>query len=242
MLLNTILLDLDDTLLDSNTKQFATTYVKKLAQALAGFASTETISSLILRATAIMRANQDPAITNLQAFKDAFFPHLSGSPAEIQVALDHFYQEIYPTLRNYVTPRPEARPLVDHLLATGHKVVIATNPLYPRTAIEQRLGWAGVSEFPYALVTNMENMHFCKPSPHYYQEILDIVGSTSTEALMVGDNPKNDIAPARAIGLQTWWITDQASPDVEVISDYQGSLTEFYRWIQEDAQASASAS
>lgn len=242
MPLSTILLDLDDTLLDSNTRHFAHAYVEALAQALAGFAPAKTISALILRATANMRANQDPTITNLQAFQDAFFPHLAGSPAEIQVALDHFYQEIYPTLREYVTPRPEARPLIHHLLTRGHKVVIATNPLYPRTAIEQRLDWARVSEFPYALVTNMENMHFCKPSPHYYQEILDIVGSTSVEALMVGDDPKNDIAPAQAIGLKTWWITNRASPEVEDVSEYRGSLTEFYHWIQESIQTSTSAS
>ena len=90
----------------------------------------------------------------------------------------------------------------------GYRVVIATNPLFPATAIEQRLDWAGVRDFPYALVTTMENSHFSKPNPRYYEEILAKIQSAPETTWMIGDNPTNDIIPARTLGLKTWWITD----------------------------------
>jgi len=46
MPLTTILLDLDDTLLDSRMKQFIPAYIAELAQALAEFAPPETVSAL----------------------------------------------------------------------------------------------------------------------------------------------------------------------------------------------------
>jgi len=231
--LTTILLDLDDTLLESNMAQFIPAYLDKLAEALADFAPKERLKSLVLKATASMVANQDPDVTNEQAFRDAFFPTLGGQSEEIKGAVDRFYHLVYPSLKSYVTLRPEARFLVHHLVTSGHKVVIATNPLFPCTAIEQRMGWAGILGFPYTLITCQENMHSCKPSLAYYKEILRLVKAVPAETLMVGDDPKNDIVPARMLGLETWWITDLSDLNAEVSADYQGTLAEFWSWVQQ---------
>jgi FMN phosphatase YigB (HAD superfamily) len=54
---------------------------------------------------------------------------------------------------------------------------------------------------------------------------------------MVGDDPENDIEPAQALGLKTWWITDAApnlSPDkLKIIPDNQGSLADFLGWLKQ---------
>ena len=78
------------------------------------------------------------------------------------------------------------------------EVVIATNPLFTRIALEQRLKWANipVSEFNYSLVAAFEVMHAAKPHPEYYHEILDHLGGKPEEGLMVGDDWERDIAPA----------------------------------------------
>ena len=100
--------------------------------------------------------------------------------------------------------------------ARGLAVIIATNPLFPTTAIEQRLAWAGVpvDEYPYALVTTYENMHAAKPQPAYYREILAAIDCPPDRALMVGDDWKNDIAPAAAVGLHTFWTVSYTHLDV----------------------------
>ena len=228
-----ILLDLDDTLLISNTARFVQAYLKRLSKALRPFAPSGGLIDLILRATRAIQTNDDPTITNRQAFDRVFFPALDGSPAEVEAVLNRFYQKEYPLLRRYVSPHPDAPRVVRHLLQAGHPVVLATNPIFPRTAIEQRMQWAGVHTFPYALVTAMENMHACKPNPRYYREILATIGYPPERALMVGDDPANDIAPAKAVGLKTWWISpDDAPLPPGLAADFHGPLAEFLDWVQ----------
>ncbi len=229
-----VLLDLDDTLLTSNTARFVQAYLKRLSKALRPFAPPDVLVDLILRATRAIQLNEDPAVTNRQAFERVFLPGLDGSPADVTATLAHFYRHEYPALRRYVSPRPEAPLVVRHLLQAGHRVVLATNPIFPRTAIEQRMQWAGVHAFPYALVTTMENMHACKPNPRYYREILATIACPPERALMVGDDPANDIAPAREVGLKTWWIApEEASLPPALSADFHGSLAEFLDWVQD---------
>ena len=56
--------------------------------------------------------------------------------------------------------------------ASGYQVVIATAPLFPLLAIQERLRWAEIDECPFTLITSMETSHFAKPHPEYLAEIL----------------------------------------------------------------------
>ncbi len=230
MSFSTILLDLDDTLLENSTELFIPAYLNSISHYLSEFAPAETITALILKSTQAMQANSNPNVTNYQAFYSAFLSNLNCSYEDVNPKVQEYYEEVYPTLRQYTNPTPIARQLVAHLIEQGYQVVIATNPLFPHTAVEQRLAWAGVQDFPYALVITMEIMHYSKPDPQYYREILTRVGASPAHTLMVGDDPQNDIAPANAIGIKTWWITDaSSSPSTPSTSNYKGTLTEFYR-------------
>jgi HAD superfamily hydrolase (TIGR01662 family) len=119
-----------------------------------------------------------------------------------------FYTNAYPDLRDCVEMVPHAADAIHTLQDRGLAVVIATNPLYPLEAVRQRLAWAGVPDAAeaYALVTHSENMHFCKPEPAYYGEILARVGIEPDEAVMVGDSIGNDLIPAEIVGLHTFRI------------------------------------
>ncbi|MFB2351719.1 HAD family hydrolase, partial [Priestia megaterium] len=65
--------------------------------------------------------------------------------------------------------RPEAVDFVDWAFAQGYTIAIATNPLFPRTAIEQRLAWAKlpVDKYPFKIVSSYEGFHFAKPNPAF---------------------------------------------------------------------------
>ena len=45
-----------------------------------------------------------------------------------------------------------------------------------------------------------------KPDPRLFHLSLNRAGCPADEALMVGDRLDNDIAPAKAVGMQTVWI------------------------------------
>ncbi|MFN2137719.1 MAG: HAD family hydrolase [Candidatus Promineifilaceae bacterium] len=207
-MIKAILLDLDNTLLGNDMDVFLPHYFDLCGTLGERHLPREAFMQALLGASRTMVQNIDPARTNNEVFWDQF-NGLSGLDSDvIEADFDRFYHNEFEQLRQYTQPSPLAKRLVNASFARRLSVVIATNPMFPRQAIETRLQWAGVpvSEYPYALVTTMENMHATKPQAAYYQEILDAVGCGPEEALMVGDDVRHDIAPAAAMGLFTYWI------------------------------------
>ncbi len=78
--------------------------------------------------------------------------------------------------------------------------------MLPATAIEQRLEWAGVADFPYRLITTIENSHASKSLTHllYYDQILDKIGYPAEKCLMIGDDDKDLVA--KRLGMLTYLI------------------------------------
>lgn len=231
-MIRTILLDLDDTLLGNKMERFLPLYFAALGECLSHFIVPENLVRKVLASSRVMIQNQDPTVTNQQAFDADFFPDLGHPESEVRSAIASFYEDDFPALKQYTQLRPEARPLVRYLFDQGYDVVIATNPLFPRRAIEHRLDWAGVSDFPFRLVTTYENSHFSKPNPRYYQEILEVVGCRPQEGIMVGDDFENDIAPAMQVGLHTYWITDGTPDGNSPYLGLRGSLGDCLSWAE----------
>jgi HAD superfamily hydrolase (TIGR01549 family) len=227
---HTFLLDLDDTLLINPMDRFLPAYFALLEKRLSGFIGEQPLRQLMYRSVQVMQTKADPTVTNLAAFMADFAQRLGVSIESIQPTIEEFYRDDYPHLQQHTLSRPEAKAVITHLLDQGHQVVIATNPLFPATAIMQRISWADVHDFSYALITTMENSHFCKPDPRYYLEILDKVGATPETTWMVGDDLENDILPARSLGLKTWWIN--SNPVTDAHADQQGNLVDFLSWLK----------
>ncbi len=151
--------------------------------------------------------------SNWQALVNCLAHWLPLSHDDAELALRRFYGEVYGELQPLIAPVAGAADLIESLLEQGLLVAVATNPLYPESAIIQRLRWAGldglVDEF--AIITHSENMHFAKPQPEYMAEVVARVGIEPDEALMVGDSAVNDIQSALAIGCQTWHLPADGS-------------------------------
>ena len=230
-MIQAVLLDLDDTLLGNDMERFLPLYFAALGERMACFIDPEDLVRKVLASSRVMMQNQDADITNQQAFDADFFKGLGHPESEVRPVLEAFYEDDFSALKRYTQPRPEARPLVQSLFDQGYDVVIATNPLFPRRAIEHRLDWAGVSDFDFKLITTYENSHFSKPNPRYYQEILDEIGCRPQDAVMVGDDLQNDIAPALHVGLQAYWIRDGVSDDFSPYLGLQGTLADCLHWV-----------
>jgi HAD superfamily hydrolase (TIGR01549 family) len=236
MMIKTALFDLDDTLLGNMMDQFLPRYFALLAAyARPLFADEQQFIKLLVTATQVAIADTSPSSTVHEAFW-AYFAAQSGlDPAEAEPFFDQFYETEFPQLAAVTEARPEAVKVIEGAFDRGWQVVIATNPLFPRRAIEQRLEWAGVpvAVYPYHLVTTYETMHATKPHTAYYQEILDRVGGEPYTTLMVGDDWKNDMVPAGKLGLRRYWVTTEAAPPPDAGRlDGFGSLYQFYEdWI-----------
>lgn len=231
----TILFDLDDTLLVNPVTDFLPAYLKALSSTLAPYIDPALVVQSLLEGTKRMVANRRPDCTLQDIFDDYFFPAVGSSRAALQEHIDHFYKDVFPTLKPLTDTNPAAIQVVEQSLQRGYKVVIATNPLFPRTAILQRLEWAGLSpnKYPFTFLPSIETVHFAKPNPAFLAELLSLLGWPEEPAIMVGDDLINDIATANQLGLPTYWISaDGVKPDNGISKPTaHGSLNEFLHWI-----------
>lgn len=231
----TLLLDLDDTLLVNDINQFLPVYLRHLSGALGHLAPADKLIPALMEATSAMVKNQRPDCRLKEVFDSIFYPALQLNPSDVEEDIASFYSERFPQLQPLTQARPEAVDLVKQALARNYTIVIATNPLFPRTAILQRLEWAGLSpeKYPFSLITSYERLHFAKPRPSFFAEILGHLGWPEHAALMVGDDLENDISGARKLGLPAFWVPKNKSrtntggypPTV------RGSLDEVLPWV-----------
>jgi FMN phosphatase YigB (HAD superfamily) len=239
-----LLLDLDDTLISNHIDTFLSAYLKALGQHMAGYAKPETLIKELLTATQWMVNNTRLDQTLEEVFDAHFYPALGQTKTNLRPALDEFYAQVYPSLKPIISPRPDAIRMVETALEHGHRLVIATNPLFPKTAIQQRMIWGNLSPKQYAfeLITSYETLHFAKPNPAYYAEIMAQLGWPNEPVMMVGDDLENDIKPAAQAGLATYWITDQGQSGSSQTSPttLAGSLDDLIDWLNQNLTESVS--
>ena len=231
-MIQAILFDLDGTLIDNDMNTFLPPYFKALTKKVSGLIDS---SKLILQLTASTQAmvmKTNPAWTMEQAFVADFFPKIGVSSEKLLPLFDDFYRNEYNELRAFVQPIDLSRRLVARAFEKNYRVVIATMPVFPGIAIRQRLSWGNLADFPYALVTDYETMHASKPHSAYYKEIAQVIQCEPQNCLMVGNEVKNDIMPARKAGMKTFWVTNAGGIPTDVLADWVGTLEDFGRLLE----------
>lgn len=232
-MLKTILFDLDGTLLPIDTDRFVHQYLKAVATHVGHLVPPARLVEQIMASTAAMIGNTDRGLTNAQVFAADFFPKVGRDEAELMPLFDAFYRERFPLLREVCPGLPgRAREVVQAAVDRGFEIVLATNPLFPRTAIEERMRWIGVEDMPWRLVTTYEEMHACKPQPAYYQEVLAKVGREPGECLMVGNDVDEDGVAAK-VGIQVYFVTDHLlnRSGKPLPPERSGTLADFRDWL-----------
>jgi FMN phosphatase YigB (HAD superfamily) len=230
----TLLLDLDDTLLEANMATFFPAYLQALSAALSHLVPPETMLPALMSGTKRMMENLDPALTLREVFDAYFFKKLGMERDSLQATIDNFYDEVFPNLGSLTKARPEAIRLVDWAFEQGYRVAIATNPLFPLKAIQHRLRWAGLppERYPFALVSSYESFHFTKESVAYFDEVMGQMGWPEDPVVMVGNDMDMDLRPAQQAGFPVFWVKngDEISPEFAAIP--QGRLEEFRNWLE----------
>jgi len=222
--LKALLLDLDDTLIDNSMDTFIPAYFGALKAFVAGVVEPGRFIEELLKATRAMDGNDGTGPSNEEVFAAAFYPALGVPRDEMEPLLARFYNEAFPRLEPLTGRRPAAPKIVEWARGQSLQVVIATNPLFPRTAIEQRMAWGGVGVglFDYELVTCYENSHATKSSPAYFREIVDFLGRRPEECLMVGDNWGWDVVCAGRAGIPSYWIAADGVQPPEPVGEIVG--------------------
>lgn len=232
-----LLFDLDNTLLHNDINSFLGGYLKALSKQLATVIPPEKMINELLSATDKMTTKTMPDQTLEETFDRFFYPGIGIPKSELAGTLQLFYEEVFPTLKYLTSPSHEAIQLVNTAFEQGYQIVVATNPLFPRRAILHRLQWANLSveQYPFSLVTSYESLHFAKPNPAYYAEILAQLGWPDQPAVMIGDNLEDDIIPASQLGIPGFFVTDRPVSLPIDLHPFckQGLIDQILPWIHE---------
>ena len=207
-----ILFDLDGTLLPMDVERFARAYFGALSMELADFGiPAETLVKAIWSGTEAMVRN-DGSRPNMDAFWEVFTA-LTGIPrAEAEPRCDRFYSTGFHAARRATADNPLAREAVRIAHEKAGKVVLATNPLFPMPGQETRMGWLGLTPADFDLVTCYSTDRFCKPNPAYFADVCRRIGVDPTTCLMIGNDDREDMHCASALGMDAYLVTDCRLP------------------------------
>ena len=207
MEIKAVFFDLDGTLLPMDQEEFTKTYFKLLAARLAplGYEPRKLVDS-IWAGTAAMVKN-DGSCVNEEAFWRTFVEIYGEGALKDKPCIDAFYWEEFNKAKSVCGFTAAARQVVDIVKEKGKIPVLATNPIFPAVATENRIRWAGLVPEDFALYTTYENSCYSKPNPQYYLEIVKEIGCKPQECLMVGNDVAEDMV-AETIGMKVFLLTD----------------------------------
>ncbi len=205
--MNTVLFDLDGTLLPMDLDLFVEAYLKELSLKGASIGyEPRRLVQIVMEGAEIMAAN-DGSMTNEERFWQLFLGAFGGVAEDHSAEFDRFYQNEFSRVSSVVNPTPLANRAVQLLKEKGYQIVLATDPIFPRAATLERMRWAGVDPADFSLITTYEDFHYAKPNLDYYRQILDIMGLRPENCLMVGNDVQQDLCAA-ALGMNVYLVTD----------------------------------
>lgn len=122
------------------------------------------------------------------------------------VALEQKYWSVF---MEHMIPTPGLIEFLARCAERGTKVVVISDLT---TSLQcQKLVALGMAPYTTALVTS-EEAGVEKPDPRPFQYGLAKVGGTSSDAVMIGDNPAKDIAGADELGISAILFTHASTP------------------------------
>lgn len=186
--ITTVLFDLDGTLLPMDQEEFTNGYFKLLAEKLApyGYEKKKLIEA-VWTGTAAMVGNNG-SCSNEEVFWRRFADIYGEKAVEDKPLFEEFYEKEFAGAKACCGFNPKAAKAVYKIKEMGLRVALATNPIFPTTATEARIRWAGLEPSDFELYTTYENIGFCKPNPAYYREILDRLQVTPEECMILNQN------------------------------------------------------
>lgn len=230
-----ILFDLDGTLCPMELEEFLGGYFKDIARFAAERGVDADRFARAFGAGAQAMAKRAPGgKTNYQVFWDTFFGVFDRAEADWEAMFAEYYDTRFGLIGADVEKNPATRRAIDVLVGKGYPLVLATQPMFPRRAVEWRLSWSGLDAKPFRYITRYDNSTAVKPQVEYYAEVLGRCGLRAEDALMVGNNTLDDLV-ASELGVDVYLVTDHLldSQGRGLEGVAHGTMEQFAAWVGE---------
>jgi putative hydrolase of the HAD superfamily len=122
---------------------------------------------------------------------------------------------------------PDVVPTMQRVRAAGLRTALVTNGMSDLQWLKlERAGLA--PQFDVFVASSAVGIG--KPDPRIFEVAIGRLGSTTGAAWMVGDNPRRDVAGAKAAGIRSVWLDRSGGAQADVAADVTiGSLADL-RW------------
>ena len=231
--MNTILFDLDGTLLPMDLDEFIQKYFGFIVETMyQNGRDGKAILNAILKGVESIIKN-DGTITNEERFWQTFSSITSISKEEIEPEFIKFYETVFDKI-NTGTQSQNMIQSVKLLKEKGYKLYLTTSPLFPSIATHKRMKWAGLDKEDFELITTYENSRYCKPNPAYYQEVMTKYNLQPEQCLMVGNDVKEDGA-IQQLGVDLYLVDDYLlnKYNLEITSKYLSNSEKFLEFVKQ---------
>lgn len=232
-MIKAVFFDLDGTLLPMDQEIFTKKYFNELSRKISPLGyEPELLIKGVWHGVGMMVANNSGK-TNEEVFWDAFTQIFGEKILKEKKYFDEFYSVNFDDIKSTCSYNENSSKVVKKLKAMGKTLVLATNPIFPKTATLKRIEWAGLDAEDFSIITTYENSYHCKPNLEYYRDLLKELDLKPDECLMVGNDVKEDMV-AEALGFNVFLLTDcLINKDNEDISKYNnGNLEKLMEYIE----------
>ena len=230
-MLKYILFDLDGTLLPMDQDEFVNYYFKTLCHTLKNtYPDSKELAKNIWIGTNNM-LNNNGSITNEKCFWNKLKEIYGENIMDNKYLFDNYYENEFNLVKKTIKITDNSKKCVDILIQKGYKLILATNPLFPLSAVKNRLKWVGLDSNMFSYITSYENSTYTKTNKNYFKEILNKLEINANDCLMVGNDATEDLK-ANGVGINTYLITDCLinKDDVDISKLQHGSFKDFIEY------------
>jgi len=231
--MDTFLFDLDGTLLPMDQDKFVDVYFNGIAKKFAALGRDyKTLISMVWEGTMAM-INNDGTMLNSERFWLTVGRTIGNDISEYETVFNDFYENEFQKIKDVTKPSPLVKECVRILQEKGYRIVLATNPVFPRIATYSRIHWAGLVPEDFAWITTYENSSYCKPNVKYFEEILNKLGLIPNQCIMVGNDVTDDMS-AEIIGIDTYLVTDCLinTKNKDIKRYKKGTMVDFLEYVK----------
>lgn len=206
-MLKNIIFDLDGTLLPQDQNEFIKNYFYSLTKKLVllGYDSEKFIKGIQIGTNAMIQ-NQGKE-TNEKVFWDIFEEITTYKKDIISEHFMDYYINEFNELGQSVKQYVGLNEVLLNLKEKGYQLILATNPLFPPIATQNRIKWAGIDSGVFSHITTYDNSYYSKPNIKYYQEIFDDFEMLPEESIMIGNDMIEDLVITE-LGCDIYIVTD----------------------------------
>lgn len=229
-----IIFDYDGTLVMGSADDFFKTFFREVVIKYVKWfgVNPEPFKEAFLKAIEVMTNNTTDK-TNETVFYNTMAELTGINIQKIKDFFVDFYDNEFKNTHEAYDPIQLMGEVLDYLHDKGYNIILATDPMFPRNAVDFKLSDCNINPRYFSLITTNQNCTRTKISPDFYNEILKKVNINPAESLMVGNHADKD-GNAEKAGIDTILLSDYLINYNNKKLDNTMTMQEFAEYIKRE--------